>query len=541
MRALTRVVARFVDVDGAMRIARAIEDASASRVNARAMNGSRLLGSSSASPRASSEDGKALEHETSESDGGENKARDGDGDGQGRRRIRLEDVRARRARGGGREASVAGNEETTPRRTVQVLTRSPKEESNIYVKNMPIGVTVQSLRQTFEKFGPVISSVALNTEGPYPGGLVRFVRAEDAQKAIQASMDGELEVEGSVGRIVVRLAEKRGASAQTEEVDAVIEEPARRRKPVGDLSVLVGESIGEVDSAAASASREKREAALAARRQQRAEQFAGEKAKAQALVAERRAERIAQGIENLKSFVPRYKRGEGAGSLTFDPNMRVDTSSRRTKDSEMALGISQRKRVARAPGGARQGGRVKSDSDLKLQQALSDRIRQARALQEANKQYDYNRQEFDRQSTLLFSEALDVRHILRKPRLGSSQPEKSDEERIDEQKDFLMKMAGLSTDQEFEFLKKEAIDAYSQQREFERLKRERLGLSPFRDNFLAERASLGEFIADIPKDNVLYDFAQLAWNTLDSNPHWSYASKKKALSLLQKESRYHAE
>lgn len=439
-------------------------------------------------------------------------------------------------------AKVASEGETATKAPKTKLERSAKEDSNVYVKHMPIGVTSTSLRKVFKQYGPIISALALNPEGPYPGGLVWFARAEDALKAIEATAEGKITLEGASAPLVVRIAEKKGAkeaSAQSEESD---EEAPRSRRPVGDLNSLLAEEDENLDPVAATAAREEREVQLAAQRQRRADNFANQKAKGQAMTAERRAERIAQGVAKIKTFVPRYKRdGNNLVDLQFDPSLRASTSSRRMRDGEMVAGISQRKRVARAPSTARAGGRGREAGDAKVQKALNERIRQARALQDANKDYDYNRQEVDRKAILLFTESIDVRHIAEKPRLGSSQRQQSDEEYIDAHKEFIMEMAGITSEQEFEFLKNEAIEAFTQQREYERLQRERAGLSPFRDNFLAERASLAEIVADIPKDNVFHDFAQLALNTLDSNPDWSYAAKKRALALFEKESRYHAD
>ena len=117
----------------------------------------------------------------------------------------------------------------------------------MYVKNMPIGVTSMMLRKTFRPYGPIVSAKALNPEGPYPGGLVLFVRAEHALKAIEATAEGKITLEGASAPLVVRIAEKKGAkeaSAQSEESD---EEPPRSRRPVGDLNSLVAEEDIDAD------------------------------------------------------------------------------------------------------------------------------------------------------------------------------------------------------------------------------------------------------------------------------------------------------
>ena len=241
---------------------------------------------------------------------------------------------------------------------------------------------------------------------------------------------------------------------------------------------------------ATAAALEKREAELADRRRLRAEKLASQTEKAREMSAARRAERVAAGRENIKTFVPRYKRGSGgAGAdLKLDPSLRASTTSRRMKDGAMAVGIARR-RPPRANAGGRQ--RRGDGQDAKIQQALNDKIRQARQLQESDETYDYDRNEFDRQSFLLTHEKFDVRRILEKPRLGSDSPAMSDEERFDANKSWLMELAGVKSEQEFAYLKAEALEARAQQRDYDRLMRKRAGLSPFTDNFLAERASLG--------------------------------------------------
>ena len=167
----------------------------------------------------------------------------------------------------------------------------------------------------------------------------------------------------------------------------------------------------------------KAEAELADRRRLRAEKLASQTEKAREMSAARchSALSVAAGRENIKTFVPRYKRGSGgAGAdLKLDPSLRASTTSRRMKDGAMAVGIARR-RPPRANAGGRQ--RRGDGQDAKIQQALNDKIRQARQLQESNETYDYDRNEFDRQSFLLTHEKFDVRRILEKPRLGSDSP-----------------------------------------------------------------------------------------------------------------------
>jgi len=417
------------------------------------------------------------------------------------------------------------------------LEPSPSVESNLYVKNMPLGTDTEGLKAAFKKFGPILAARALNPEGPYPGGLVRFVRAEHAKKAIEAYEAGGINIEGSVGQVEVRLASKKGSDEdfKMDEVPASISRRKQRGASMVDLSSLVGDDGEPLDPVAAAALLEKREAELASRRLARADKLESQKAKAQEMSEARRAERLARGQQNIKSFVPRYKRGIDV-DLKLDPSLRAATTSRRSKDGAMAMNISQRRKRTPQANTRRRG----DPQDAKLQQMLNERIRQAQKLQDATKTYDYDRNEFARVSTLLFTESLDETKAAVKPVLGGRQ-EISDEEYIDRHKDFLMDLAGISSEQEFEYLKNEALEASSQQREYDRLMRKKAGLSPFTDNYLAERASLEAVIAEIPKENVFYEMSRMALDTLDANPEMKYADKIRLLERLERESRVVAE
>ena len=91
---------------------------------------------------------------------------------------------------------------------------------------MPPGVDEDMLKRTFRKYGPILSAKPLNPEGPWPGGLVRFVRAEHAEKAIAAASEGELgALDGAPGALVLRLAAKK-----PQEGEGVETSPTPRRK-----------------------------------------------------------------------------------------------------------------------------------------------------------------------------------------------------------------------------------------------------------------------------------------------------------------------
>ena len=443
-----------------------------------------------------------------------------------------EERKTRRRKPPTKETAAAGKDggaTSAKKKRAKKLELSPKEDSNVYVKNMPLGVDATMLKESFRKFGPILSVKPLNPEGPWPGGLVRFVRAEHAQKAIEAASEGRMGViDGAPGPVVLRLASKRA------EGDDDSASGDARAEEAQFLSSLVGEDGEPLDPVATAAALEKREAELADRRRLRAEKLASQTEKAREMSAARRAERVAAGRENIKTFVPRYKRGSGgAGAdLKLDPSLRASTTSRRMKDGAMAVGIARR-RPPRANAGGRQ--RRGDGQDAKIQQALNDKIRQARQLQESNETYDYDRNEFDRQSFLLTHEKFDVRRILEKPRLGSDSPAMSDEERFDANKSWLMELAGVKSEQEFAYLKAEALEARAQQRDYDRLMRKRAGLSPFTDNFLAERASLEAVVSTVSADNILHEMSKLAVDTLDSNPYMKYADKIRLLEKLERE------
>jgi len=406
------------------------------------------------------------------------------------------------------------------RRSARRATPDPAEESNVYVKNMPKGVTEASLRETFQKYGPIFSTRALNPDGPWPGGLVRFVRAESARKAIEAASEGTLgTLEGAPGALVVRLATKRPEKKGEEEASTL--------SSVVESAVAEGDGEGLVATTAL----EQRKAELANLRKAKAARLASETAKAKEMSEARRAERIAAAKENLKGFVPRYKRIEGA---KLDPSLRATTSTRRRMDGEFVVGLTPRRRNKDMTM-TRRKQRKGDGEDAKIQQALNERIRQARQLQAANQTYNYDRHEFTRVNFLLMNEKFDVTHIFEKPRLAGSDESVSDEERIESKKAWLMEAAGLSSEEEYQILKNEALEARAQERTYERLMRKKAGLSPFVDNFLAERASLEAIVSNVSDDNVLREFSQLAAKTLDANPYWKYSDKVRLLEKLERE------
>ena len=87
---------------------------------------------------------------------------------------------------------------------------------------------------------------------------------------------------------------------------------ARARRGGSIFELVVGEDGELLDPVATAAALEKREAELADRRRLRAEKLASQTEKAREMSAARRAERVAAGRENIKTFVPRYKREAGA-------------------------------------------------------------------------------------------------------------------------------------------------------------------------------------------------------------------------------------
>ena len=124
-----------------------------------------------------------------------------------------EERKTRRRKPPTKETAAAGKDggaTSAKKKRAKKLELSPKEDSNVYVKNMPLGVDATMLKESFRKFGPILSVKPLNPEGPWPGGLVRFVRAEHAQKAIEAASEGGMGViDGAPGPVVLRLASKR--------------------------------------------------------------------------------------------------------------------------------------------------------------------------------------------------------------------------------------------------------------------------------------------------------------------------------------------
>ena len=98
---------------------------------------------------------------------------------------------------------------------------------------------------------------------------------------------------------------------------------------------------------------------------------------------------------------------------------------------------------------------------------------------------------------------------------------------------------GIASDAAFDAVKRDAIEAFARYKTMYEKQRVARGESPIEGDFLAERASLADAVADVTRSNPLFDFASRAVDALDGNAGWSYARKTAALRFLaNKAARY---
>ena len=110
---------------------------------------------------------------------------------------------------------------------------------------------------------------------------------------------------------------------------------------------------------------------------------------------------------------------------------------------------------------------------------------------------------------------------------------------LESRKAFITRYGGIASDAAFDAVKRDAIEAFARYKTMYEKQRVARGESPIEGDFLAERASLADAVADVTRSNPLFDFASRAVDALDGNAGWSYARKTAALRFLaNKAARY---
>ncbi|KER26686.1 hypothetical protein T265_06119 [Opisthorchis viverrini] len=119
---------------------------------------------------------------------------------------------------------------------------SEKDPQNVYITNIPETWTasnVEDLKKIFQQYGPIATAIVMTKRSNNfctGAGFVRFVRAEDAQKAIEGIRQAQVTLDGGKGPLEVKLADRQ--KPQEEQANLT---KARPQKPVNDGSSAYGQ------------------------------------------------------------------------------------------------------------------------------------------------------------------------------------------------------------------------------------------------------------------------------------------------------------
>ncbi|CAH8516421.1 unnamed protein product [Schistosoma turkestanicum] len=95
---------------------------------------------------------------------------------------------------------------------------SEKDPQNVYITNIPESWTasnVEDLKQIFQPYGPIATAIVMTKRSNNfctGAGFVRFVRSEDAQKAIDGIRNARITLENGKGPLEVKLADRQKPS-----------------------------------------------------------------------------------------------------------------------------------------------------------------------------------------------------------------------------------------------------------------------------------------------------------------------------------------
>ena len=219
-------------------------------------------------------------------------------------------------------------------------------------------------------------------------------------------------------------------------------------------------------------------------------------------------------------------------------------------------------RGASRGGGGGRGGRAPSDArsargsrrgrdgdslDEKTRAALAARVAEAQRASASEVPWEWDVATFEAGARKTFAENLNVAEYASAPwvpgfgasseRTRRAYDDESDF--LESRKAFITRYGGITSDAAFDSVKRDALEAFARYKTMYEKQRVARGESPIEGDFLAERATLADAVADVTRSNPLFDFASRAVDALDGNAGWSYARKAAALRFLaNKAARY---
>jgi hypothetical protein len=189
-------------------------------------------------------------------------------------------------------------------------------------------------------------------------------------------------------------------------------------------------------------------------------------------------------------------------------------------------------------------GRDGDSLDEKTRAALAARVEEARRASASESPWEWDVATFESGARKTFLENFNVAEYASAPvvpgfgvesnvsALRSAYTASDEESFLDSQKAFIQQQGGITSDAQFESVKRDALASFARYKSLYEKQRETRGESPIEGDFLAERQTLLDAVEGVSETNPLRSFATRAADALDGNAGWSYARKVAALRFL---------
>ena len=371
---------------------------------------------------------------------------------------------------------------------------------------------------------------------------MRKIKGEiyDPTKPKQSEVVAEMRRERKEGSYVVRNTRIVNTQESEPLIRTVQEEKEEQTKMVVHKDPLEG-----IDTSGMTPL-EIRKLTLQKRREQRQEHFAKQKRVAemkQKVMKDMRSERLADGAMKARSYVPRYKRdGDGNALSASDTDVSLPSLQVRDQRTRRAAAFGGktfelRKRNAAAGAGQQQGRREKNPENDRIKRLLRERVDAAKKMQTDGVELDYDVARLEKDMQMRFGEytswpvGMDQKPWI----FGEKDPNEdvSPGDYLDSKKAFVMEQLNLTSDSQYESLKKDSLEEFEKMLAKEKYRTESFGESPAEDVFEHRKImfDMARRAVDNEK-NPLHKFAQRAASILDANPGWSFGKKKKLFDRL---------
>ena len=239
-----------------------------------------------------------------------------------------------------------------------------------------------------------------------------------------------------------------------------------------------------------------RKLTLQKRREQRQEHFAKQKRVAemkQKVMKDMRSERLADGAMKARSYVPRYKRdGDGNALSASDTDVSLPSLQVRDQRTRRAAAFGGktfelRKRNAAAGARQQQGRREKNPENDRIKRLLRERVDAAKKMQTDGVELDYDVARLEKDMQMRFGEytswpvGMDQKPWI----FGEKDPNEdvSPGDYLDSKKAFVMEQLNLTSDSQYESLKKDSLEEFEKMLAKEKYRTESFGESPAEDVF----------------------------------------------------------